>query len=90
MTTSAPMLPYGRAVLDEEDIAAVADALRAGHLTDGPTVEAFEHAFATATGAAEAATKASPATRMAVSSRPYAISSSLERGPYGNRPVSPT
>jgi UDP-4-amino-4,6-dideoxy-N-acetyl-beta-L-altrosamine transaminase len=64
MTTSQPMLPYGRAVLDEEDIAAVAATLRAGNLTDGPTVEAFERALADATGAAEAVACSSGTTAL--------------------------
>ncbi|CAN7592336.1 UDP-4-amino-4, 6-dideoxy-N-acetyl-beta-L-altrosamine transaminase [Phenylobacterium sp. LjRoot164] len=45
------MLPYGRQTIDEDDIAAVAQALRGDFLTTGPTVEAFETAFAQKVGA---------------------------------------
>lgn len=41
-----PFLPYGRQVVDEDDIRAVAEVLRGDWLTTGPTVEAFEKRFA--------------------------------------------
>lgn len=47
-------LPYGRQTIEDDDIAAVAEALRADFLTTGPTVEAFETAFAAAVGAPHA------------------------------------
>ncbi|NBB13884.1 UDP-4-amino-4,6-dideoxy-N-acetyl-beta-L-altrosamine transaminase [Caulobacter sp. SLTY] len=47
-------LPYGRQTIEEDDIAAVAEALRGDYLTTGPKVEAFEMAFAQAVGAAHA------------------------------------
>lgn len=47
-------LPYGRQSIDEDDIAAVAQALRADYLTTGPKVEEFETAFAKAVGAEHA------------------------------------
>lgn len=47
-------LPYGRQSIDDDDIAAVAAALRADMLTTGPLVEAFERDFARASGAAHA------------------------------------
>ncbi|MBL6598458.1 MAG: UDP-4-amino-4,6-dideoxy-N-acetyl-beta-L-altrosamine transaminase [Alphaproteobacteria bacterium] len=43
---SADFLPYGRQVIDDEDVAAVAAVLRGDWLTTGPSVEAFEVAFA--------------------------------------------
>lgn len=43
-------LPYGRQTIEDDDIAAVADALRDDLLTTGPRVEAFEAAFAEAVG----------------------------------------
>jgi UDP-4-amino-4,6-dideoxy-N-acetyl-beta-L-altrosamine transaminase len=46
-----PFLPYGRQVIEDDDIAAVAAALRADLLTTGPRVEAFEQAFADTVGA---------------------------------------
>jgi UDP-4-amino-4,6-dideoxy-N-acetyl-beta-L-altrosamine transaminase len=44
-------LPYGRQTIEDDDVAAVAEALRADFLTTGPTVEAFETAFKTKVGA---------------------------------------
>jgi len=49
-----PLLPYGRAWLDERDVEAVAEVLRGDWLTTGPRVEAFERALAEATGARQA------------------------------------
>ncbi len=48
------MIPYARQWISEEDIAAVAAVLRSDLLTQGPAVEAFEHALAHETGAAHA------------------------------------
>jgi len=50
----SPFLPYGRQTIDDDDVAAVAEALRGDFLTTGPRVEAFEHAFAETVGAAHA------------------------------------
>lgn len=47
-------LPYGRQTIEDDDIAAVAAALRGDYLTTGPTVEAFETAFREVVGAAHA------------------------------------
>ena len=47
-------LPYGRQTIEDDDIAAVAEALRSDFLTTGPTVEAFETAFARKVGARHA------------------------------------
>lgn len=46
MSGSDDFLPYGRQVIDEDDIAAVTDVLRAPFLTTGPKVGEFESAFA--------------------------------------------
>ena len=48
------MLPYGRQTIEDDDIAAVTEALRGDFLTTGPTVEAFERAFADVVGATHA------------------------------------
>jgi UDP-4-amino-4,6-dideoxy-N-acetyl-beta-L-altrosamine transaminase len=45
---------YGRQVIDDDDVAAVAAALRSHFLTTGPEVAAFEAAFAEAVGATHA------------------------------------
>ena len=47
-------IPYGRQTIDDDDVAAVAAALRADFLTTGPLVAQFERAFAEKTGAANA------------------------------------
>jgi UDP-4-amino-4,6-dideoxy-N-acetyl-beta-L-altrosamine transaminase len=54
MAEFLPALPYGRQLIDDDDVAAVAAALRSGFLTTGPAVEAFEAAFATRVGARHA------------------------------------
>ena len=45
------MLPYGRQLVDETDIQAVAEVLRSDWLTTGPVVSEFEHEFTKLTGA---------------------------------------
>jgi UDP-4-amino-4,6-dideoxy-N-acetyl-beta-L-altrosamine transaminase len=47
-------LPYGRQLIEEDDIAAVVEALRSDFLTTGPRVEAFETALAERVGARHA------------------------------------
>ena len=47
-------LPYGRQVIEDDDIAAVVEALKADYLTTGPRVEQFEAAFAEKVGARHA------------------------------------
>lgn len=54
MTASPPFLPYGRQLIEDDDVAAVAEALRSDYLTTGPRVEAFERAFAETVGARHA------------------------------------
>ena len=47
-------LPYGRQVIEEDDLDAVREALLSPYLTTGPMVERFESALSTTTGASEA------------------------------------
>ncbi len=47
-------LPYGRQIIEEDDIAAVAEVLRGDYLTTGPAVARFEAALANYTGAKHA------------------------------------
>ncbi|HEY1615340.1 MAG TPA: UDP-4-amino-4,6-dideoxy-N-acetyl-beta-L-altrosamine transaminase [Rhizomicrobium sp.] len=47
-------LPYGRQLIEDDDIAAVADALRGDFLTTGPSVARFETALAKAVSAKHA------------------------------------
>lgn len=46
-----PFLPYGRHLIDDDDVAAVSAVLRSDFLTTGPVVEEFEKAFARKVGA---------------------------------------
>jgi perosamine synthetase len=48
------ILPYGRQWIDDDDIAAVVDALRGAYLTTGPTVGQFEAMLAQTVGARHA------------------------------------
>jgi perosamine synthetase len=48
------LLPYGRHEIDDDDVAAVARALRSDWLTGGPAVDAFESAIARRVSAAHA------------------------------------
>jgi UDP-4-amino-4,6-dideoxy-N-acetyl-beta-L-altrosamine transaminase len=50
----AEFLPYGRQTIEDDDVDAVVEALRADYLTTGPRVEAFERAFAETVGAGHA------------------------------------
>lgn len=45
-----PFLPYGKQLIEDDDVAAVVMALRGDFLTTGPTVAAFEEAFAVRVG----------------------------------------
>ena len=51
MSVGNSFLPYGRQAIDEADIAAVVEALRADILTTGPRVDSFEAAFTQQVGA---------------------------------------
>jgi len=54
MTAQPAFLPYGRHVIDDDDIAAVVAVLRSDFLTTGPRVGEFEQALVNATGARHA------------------------------------
>jgi UDP-4-amino-4,6-dideoxy-N-acetyl-beta-L-altrosamine transaminase len=54
LTDMQNFLPYGRQVVDDEDIAAVSEVLRGDWLTTGPAVSKFEAALAEAVGADDA------------------------------------
>ena len=49
-----PFLSYGRQTIEDDDVAAVAAALRNDMLTTGPLVEVYEREFANVTGAGHA------------------------------------
>ncbi len=52
--TTREVIPLFDLVLEDEDVAAVVDALRSGWLTMGPRIQAFEEAFAEHLGVAHA------------------------------------
>lgn len=54
MVSAEKFLPYGRQVIEDDDIAAVASVLRGDYLTTGPAVGIFEADFAKVAGAKEA------------------------------------
>jgi UDP-4-amino-4,6-dideoxy-N-acetyl-beta-L-altrosamine transaminase len=54
LTSTADFLPYGRQLVEDDDVAAVIAVLRGDYLTTGPAVGAFERAFADRVGAAHA------------------------------------
>ena len=45
-TATDAMIPYGRQIVDDDDIAAVVEVLRGDWLTQGPTIDRFEAAVA--------------------------------------------
>ncbi len=49
-----PFLPYGRQVIEEDDVQAVCEVLRGDYLTTGPSVGRFEAALAKTVGAKHA------------------------------------
>ncbi len=68
MTRPPSFLPYGRQAIDAEDVAAVTAVLHGDWLTTGPTVRAFEDAFAAHVGVdhAVAASSGTAALHLAV------------------------
>ncbi|AKF06991.1 UDP-4-amino-4,6-dideoxy-N-acetyl-beta-L-altrosamine transaminase [Sandaracinus amylolyticus] len=56
---SQRLLPYGRQLIDDDDVAAVVETLRGDWLTQGPTVARFEEAVAELAGARYAVAVAS-------------------------------
>lgn len=52
--TTPPVLPYGRQLIEQDDIDAVVEVLRGDWLTGGPAVARFEAALSEATGAPHA------------------------------------
>jgi UDP-4-amino-4,6-dideoxy-N-acetyl-beta-L-altrosamine transaminase len=52
--TNPPAIPYGRQWIDDDDVAAVGEALTSDFLTTGPAVGVFERGLVDATGVAHA------------------------------------
>lgn len=76
-------LPYGRQLIEEDDIAAVAEALRGDLLTTGPYVGRFETSLADAVGAGHAVVCANGTAALHMAAR------ALRLGP-GSKVVVPT
>jgi UDP-4-amino-4,6-dideoxy-N-acetyl-beta-L-altrosamine transaminase len=72
---AAPYLPYGRQVIEEDDIAAVAAVLRGDFLTTGPMAGRFEAALAETVGAKHAVVCANGTAAL------YLAARALELGP---------
>ncbi len=83
MTSGNPMLPYGRQIIEDDDIDAVARVLRGDYLTTGPATEAFEMAFAAKTAAKYALTCSSGTAAL------HLAAMALGLGP-GDRVIVPT
>lgn len=66
-------LPYARQLVEEDDIAAVADVLRGDWLTGGPAVERFEAALAETVGADDAVVCSSGTAALYLTARASAL-----------------
>jgi UDP-4-amino-4,6-dideoxy-N-acetyl-beta-L-altrosamine transaminase len=66
-------LPYGRQVIEDDDIAAVVEALRGDLLTTGPYVGRFESALASTVGAKHAAVCANGTAALHMAARALAL-----------------
>jgi UDP-4-amino-4,6-dideoxy-N-acetyl-beta-L-altrosamine transaminase len=75
-----PFLPYGRQTIEDDDVAAVAAALRADFLTTGPTVEAFETAFKTKIGAEHAVAVANGTATLHLAMMALGVGADEEKG----------
>lgn len=64
-----PFLPYGRQTIEDDDVEAVAQALRGDYLTTGPLIERFETAFAGAVGGKHAIACSSGTAALYMASR---------------------
>ncbi len=76
-------LPYGRQVIEDDDIAAVAEAMRGDLLTTGPYVGRFESALCKVTGAKHAAVCANGTAALHMAAR------ALDLGP-GTKVIVPS
>lgn len=72
------LLPYGKQQVAEDDIAAVVEVLRSDWLTVGPTIEAFEQAFAHFVGASYAVAVSSGTAALHAAMHALAIGSGDE------------
>ncbi len=75
LPVAKPFLPYGRQVIEEDDVQAVCEALRSDYLTTGPTVGRFETALAKTVNAEHAVVCANGTAAL------YLAARALELGP---------
>ena len=78
-----PYLPYGRQVIEQDDIDAVSEALRGDFLTTGPTINRFESALAKSVDAKHAIVCANGTAAL------YMAARALQLGP-GTRVIVPS
>ena len=71
--TAKPYLPYGRQVIEQDDIDAVTEALRGDFLTTGPTVGRFEAALAKTVDARHAVVCANGTAALYLAARALAL-----------------
>jgi UDP-4-amino-4,6-dideoxy-N-acetyl-beta-L-altrosamine transaminase len=72
-------LPYGRQLIEDDDVAAVVTQLRGDWLTQGPTVAAFEQALCDATGARYAVAVSSGTAALHLA----CLAAGMGKGAYG-------
>ncbi|MHA1537509.1 MAG: UDP-4-amino-4,6-dideoxy-N-acetyl-beta-L-altrosamine transaminase [Alphaproteobacteria bacterium] len=75
-TSTNNPLPYGRQLVEDDDVAAVCAVLRGDFLTTGPAVPAFEEAFANEVGAGHAVACSSGTTGLHLA----VLAAGLEQG----------
>lgn len=71
--SAAPFLPYGRQCIEDDDVAAVANALRSDFLTTGPRIEQFEATLAAKVSAHHAVVCANATAALYMAARALAI-----------------
>jgi UDP-4-amino-4,6-dideoxy-N-acetyl-beta-L-altrosamine transaminase len=74
-SSERPFLPYGRQLIDEDDIAAVSKALRGEFLTTGPLVENFERLLARTVGARDTVACSSGTAALYIAARALGLGS---------------
>ena len=82
-SAAKPYLPYGRQVIEQDDIDAVSEALRGDFLTTGPTINRFEAALAETVDAKHAIVCANGTAAL------YMAARALELGP-GTKVIVPS
>jgi UDP-4-amino-4,6-dideoxy-N-acetyl-beta-L-altrosamine transaminase len=71
--TAKPFLPYGRQVIEEDDVRAVCEVLRGDYLTTGPAVGRFEAALARTVNAKHAVVCANGTAALYLAARAFSL-----------------